>query len=509
MVLGSLFLLLPEKIQAQENRLLPTSDSAYEYIVRLQRRGYLLGLNPTALPYRRGDIRDALSRVDTTRLNSSERHWVNLLHRKLKPTKKPDYHGRIGYSFMLGSDVINSDRMDPVRPKGDAINFYWHGSVANAYLEAGPAVAELSLFHSRYYDQDPDGLDSALRLQARSEHSYVGWHQRWFSAYIGRWDLHWSTPEDVSTIVSDNARSRDQILLRIGGNRASITAVLGELDSATDGRYYTGRAADDSVQFGSTRRFHAAHRWDYRPTKKFMISFMESAIYSGTSSSISLKYLNPVNPFTFVVDNAPKNDDNNGFLAGLIWAQFKRLTLQGQFMIDDIRLQANTGPETITFALTGSAVYALPQADIKLTLETVTARAYNAPQTEGQYIYLNRGIATQFSDYVHTSLFAEFYMDRRVPGLRFGPQLDLLLQGERDMRQPFPLNSESIRNLLDGDVERTVRSSVKLTYQPTHWWWIAVDGGYNLNSDHDHRFVGLINAGIMLSLGKSIKLWDW
>jgi len=178
-------------------------------------------------------------------------------------------------------------------------------------------------------------------------------------------------------------------------------------------------------------------------------------------------------------------------------------------MIDDIRLQANTGPETITFALTGSAVYALPQADIKLTLETVTARAYNAPQTEGQYIYLNRGIATQFSDYVHTSLFAEFYMDRRVPGLRFGPQLDLLLQGERDMRQPFPLNSESIRNLLDGDVERTVRSSVKLTYQPTHWWWIAVDGGYNLNSDHDHRFVGLINAGIMLSLGKSIKLWDW
>lgn len=504
-----LFLLFPEKIQAQGNRLLPTSDFAYEYIVRLQRRGHLLDLNPTALPYRRGDIWNAISQIDTTQLNRSERHWISLLRRKLEPTEISDNHGRIGYSFMLGTDVINSDRIDTVRPEGNTVNFYWHGSVAGAYLEAGPAVAELSLFHSRYYDRDPDGLDSALRLRARSEHSYTGWHQRWFSAYVGRWDLHWSTPEDVSTIVSDNARSRDQILLRIGGDRASITAVLSELDSAIDGRYYTGRAADDSVKSGSIRRFHAAHRWDYRPSRKFMISFMESAIYSGPSSSISLKYLNPVNPFTFVVDNAPKNDDNNGLLAGLIWAQFKRLTLQGQFMIDDIRLQANTGPETITFALTGSAVYALPRADLKLTWETVTSRAYNAPQIEGQYIHLNRGIATQFSDYVHTSLSLEFYMDQQAPGLRFGPKLDLLFQGERDMRQPFPANSESIRNLLDGNVARTIRSSMKFTYQPMHWWWIAADGGYNFNRDQSDRFIGIIHAGIMLTLDKSIKLWDW
>ncbi len=495
-------------VQAQGTRLLPTRDSAYEYIVRLQQRGHLLDLNPTSLPYQRGEVWDALVQIDTTRLSSAEVHWVNLLREKLQPAASSEDGGGAGFAFMPGGDVINSERLDVVRPIGDVPNVYWHGTVSG-YLEAGPAVAEMSFLHSQYYDRDPDGLDAVLRLRVRSEHSYAGWSRRWVSAYLGRWDIHWGTPGDASTILSDNARSRDQIFFRIGGRRASITAVLSELDSATDGRYYTGRAADDSVKFGSVRRFHAAHRWDYRPTRTFMISFMESAIYTGSASSISLKYLNPVNPFAFVVDNAPKNDDNNGFLAGLIWAQIKRLTLQGQFMIDDIRLQSNTGPETVTFALTGSAVYALPAADLKLTLETVTSRAYNAPQVSGQYIYLNRGLATQFSDYVHASLSAEFYMDHRIPGLRLGPKIDVLLQGERDMRQVFPPGSESIRNLLDGDTARTVRGSLRFTYQPGHWWWIAADGGYNINRDRANQFIGLVSGGVMFTIDRSFKLWDW
>ena len=506
--LCGLFVFHPSKVLAQGNRLLSTGDTAYEYIVRLQRRGHLLDLNPTSLPYRRGAIWDALSQIDTTSLGNSELHWVNLLRAKLQPVDKSDKSVAVGYTFMFGADLINSKRMDVLRPTGDETKFYWHGAVFTGYLEAGPTVAELFAFHSRYYDEDPDGLDSALRLKARSEHSYVGWSRRWFSAYVGRWDLHWSTLGDVSTILSNNARSRDQLYLQIGGNRASVTAILGELDSAIDGRYYTGRAADDSVRFGSTRRFHAAHRWDYRPSKKFMISFMESAIYSGASSSLSLKYLNPVHPFTLVVDNAPKNDDNNGFLAGMIWAQLQRFTLQGQFMIDDIRLQSNTGPESITFGLTGSLVYALPRADLKMTLEMISSRAYNAPQTEGQYIHLRRGLATQFSDYVHASGSAEFYLDDRIPGLRFGPKLDVLYQGERDMRQPFPLNSDPVRNLLDGTVERTTRGSFQVTYQPKHWWWISADGGYNFNRNQSNQFIGLFHAGIMLTLDSAIKLWD-
>ncbi len=488
---------------------MPTHDTAYEYIVRLQHRGFLLDLNPTSLPYTRGEILDALAQIDSTRLRQFEHHWIKLLRQKLGAKDRADDSAIIGYSFSAEADVINSERRDVLRPIGDQPHFYWNGSALNGYVEAGPAVVDFSILHSNYYDQDPDGIDTALRLLARSEHSYVGVNQRWVSAYIGRWDVHWGVHNEAATIISNNARSRDQIFLRLGGRRLSVTAILSELDSATDGRYFTGRAEDDSVKFVSVRRFHAAHRWDFRPTRKFMISFLESAIYSGAASSLSLKYLNPVNPFTFVVDNVPKNDDNNGFLAGQLWAQYRNVTIQGQLMIDDIRLQSNTGPETITFALTGSAVYAYRNIDLKMTLETVTSRAYNAPQTEGQYIFLNRGIATQFSDYVHSSVSAEVYMDHRVRGLRFRPKIDLLYQGERDMRQPFPIKSEAIRNLLDGDVGRTIRGSLSVMYQPVHWWWIGVDGGYNVNRGDDNQFIGVINAGVMLTLDTSTDLWDW
>ncbi|MYH07529.1 MAG: hypothetical protein F4146_03025, partial [Rhodothermaceae bacterium] len=65
-------ILLPILVQAQGNRLLPVNDYAYEYIVRLQRRGHLLELNPTSLPYRRGDVWDALSRLETAAVGGSE-----------------------------------------------------------------------------------------------------------------------------------------------------------------------------------------------------------------------------------------------------------------------------------------------------------------------------------------------------------------------------------------------------------------------------------------------------
>ena len=505
--------LVPVTGFAQDDRLIPTGDYAYEYIVRLQRRGHLLELNPTAIPYRRGDVWAALDNIDSNRLEPAEQHWIGLLRRSLKPATSTQGKAAVGYTFLAAANTTNSDRIDPLRPHGDVVNFYWYGTWAAAYIDAGPVVGEMGLYHNRFYENDPDGLDVALRLWARSEHTYVGYHSRWWSAYLGRWDVHWGVPRETATVVSDNARSRDQLMLRLGGDRLSITGLLGELDSATDGRYFTGRAEDDSVRLGNTRRFMAAHRWDYRPTKRFMVSFMEAAVYSGASSSFSPKYFNPLHPFTFVVDNTPKNDENNGMLAGLLWAQWKRLTLHGQLLVDDIRLQANTGPETITYAIAGTAALALSSADLVVSLDAVTSRAYNAPQPEGRYTYLNRGLATQFSDYVQAGLSAEFYLDQWAPGLRIGPSIDLLWQGERDIRQPFPSNNERPRNILDGSVERTARGAVQAAWQPMHWWWISLDAGINTSQKDGNgrrtRFVGLISAGVRLTLDGTIDLWNW
>ncbi len=488
----------------QQNRLLHMHDPAYEYLVRLQRRGHLLELNPTAVPYRHGAVAQALAKVDTTRLSPSERHWLHLVAYAVRQVSAEGHEAAVGYTFYAKASLINSDRKDLLRPLGDTLNLFLEGTSASGWAEFGQFVAEFGIWHSRYYEYDPDGLDVALRLYARSENTYVGYHRKWLSAYAGRWNLHWSIPGDAATILSNNPRSQDQLFLRLGGERLSVTSVLSELDSATDGRYFTGRAGDDSVRVGSTRRYFAAHRWDFRPGRRFMISFLESAIYSGPSSSLSLKYLNPMHVFSFVVDNRPKNEENNGFLAGLVWAQVSKLTIHGQLLVDDINLQG-IGNESLTLALVGSAVYALPAFDVGMSLEAISSRAYNAPQPEGRYIYLQRGLATQFSDYVSSALWVDIYMDRFTPGLRLQPRVTVLYQGERDMRQPFPSNDEVLDNILDGDVSKTLRTALEVVYQPVPWAWARAEGGFN-RMEGDTRFAGSLTFGLRFTLQTALSL---
>ena len=508
-VLVAMLLLPGLAARAQENRLLPASDWAYDYIVRLQQRGHLLELNPTAVPYRHGDVWAALEQVDRSSLAAPERHWVRLLERAVAPEEGT----AVGYTFEAAARLVNSDRLDLVRPLGDSLRFFWYGTPATVYLDTESFVAEFGLRQDRYYDDDPDGLDTALRLLARSDHTYVGYHSRLVSVYGGRWNQHWGVPGEEGTLLSDNPRSQDQLAFRLGKGRLAIRAVLGELDSITSQGDFTGRAGDDTVRVETRRRYLAAHRWDYRPSRRLLISFMESVLYSGANAGLSLKYLTPVHPFAFVVDNSPKNEENNGFVAGLLWAQLGRLTVHGQLTVDDIRLQRGTGNESVTFGFTGSMAYALRMVDLKATLTAITARTYNAPQPEGKYLYLKRGLATQFSDYVAGSAGVDIYLDHVLPGLRLAPRMDVLWQGARDIRQPFPSNDAVLDNILDGTVQRTVRGSLRVAYQPVAWWWLRMDGGVNSIRNADNvrsaeysRFVGLVSSGLRLKIDYPVRL---
>ncbi len=501
--LGLTLLLVPNAV-GQQHRLLDVRDPAYEYIVRLQRRGHLLELNPTATPYRHGSVARALAKVDTTHLGTTERHWLHLIRYAVRQTQAGSHRAAIGYAPEARLSLVNSDRKNLVRPLGDTLNAFYDVTLLSGWAEFGPAVAEGGVRHSRTYEDDPDGLDVALRLYGRSEPAYVGLHHRWLSVYLGRWNHHWGVHGEAATILSDNARSQDQLFLQLGGSTLSVTAILSELDSATDGRYFTGRAADDTVRAATTRRYLAAHRWDYRPSQRFAISLMESAIYSGPSSGLSLKYLNPMHAFAFVVDNSPKNDENNGFLAGMLWAQAGGVTVHGQLMIDDFNVQG-IGNESVTFALAGTAVYALRAADVGVSLEAVSARAYNAPQVEGRYLYLQRGLATQFSDYVQAALWADLYLDRVTPGLRMQPRLTMLHQGERDIRQPFPSNDELLDNILSGNVVRTMRAALHVAYHPLPWLFAGAEGGVN-RTGGETRLAGSVMVGLRFSLQTSLSL---
>jgi hypothetical protein len=242
-----------------------------------------------------------------------------------------------------------------------------------------------------------------------------------------------------------------------------------------DGRF-TGTAGADSVE-ASVRRFISAHRFDWRPSRHFALSIMESTIYSGRNSGFSLKFLNPLIFHAFAVDGRPKNEENNGLLAGLLWAQAGGWTLQGQLMLDDVDLM-NVSNEPPAVALSGSLVYAgLGSTDLGAALTAVATRTYNTHQPEGRYTHLLRGIGAPYNDYVHASAYTTFYLGSDELDVSLTPRLDALYQGAADIHMPYPAAADAADFILDGTVERIIRPALQMRLQRGRIWWFRVDGG--------------------------------
>lgn len=500
---------------AQSQRLLPPGDWTYTYIERLQRRGHLLALHPTALPYAEGEVRAALDALPVDALSATERRWADLLTRRLAPGQEE--RAVYGATFEAGLDALDSDRRDVLRAAdlgtarlalGD-VRLFPNGGV-QGFLENGRFVADLGVRFDMYYQDDPDGLDAANRISSRSE-GYLAYNGRFASAFLGRMENHWARPGDDALLVSDNPAPYDRLYLRLGGERFALRSLLGELDSITaDGRY-TGSAGADSVR-GSERRYLAAHRFDWRPSRHVALSFMEANLFSGPSAGASLRFLNPLQLHVLLTDEPPKNDENNGLLAGMLWVHRRNVTLSGQLLVDDVDLLSETG-EPASVALSGSLLYGgiTETLDAGLRLTLVAARSYNTHQPEGRYLYLRRGLATAFSDYVEASAFADLYADAWLPGLIVTPEVTYLAQGERTFNEPYPHGDVPL--ILDGRVAHTTRVGARLFYQPAPRLWFRLDLGVNHLVHADHRagvratrFAGLAAFGLRLSTADFLPL---
>jgi hypothetical protein len=518
LALLALALLAPLAGAAQDHRLLPADDPAYRWVERLQRRGHLLGLNPTVAPYTEGEVRDALGRLG--RLSPAEKRWARRLRQRLRPHVEAGRRAAFVAEVAGGAVASTNDRLDVLRyVEGgspvvgtDAVGVY-PAATLGAALEAGPLVAQLGARFDTYYEDDPDGLDVANKsVFLRNEGSYVGAVGRYGEVRLGRVARRWAGPAEDALFVSDTPRPYDALAVRVGGGQIAVRSFLAELDAADlDGRF-TGRTGDRSRE-PSLRRYLAAHRIDWRPSRKVVVTGLESMMISGNGASAPLAALLPTAVYSFLNDGPPKNNEHNGLLGGHLWFQVGRTTVSGQVLFDDFDLFF--GAEPASAAISGSVVQAgvADWADAGFALTAVTARTYNTGLPEQGYVYALRGIGLPFSDYVHARAFADLYLDGLVPGLSVRPEGHALWQGEADFREPFPDNAVPL--ILVGDAERVLRAGAVLHLQPSPWWFARADLGVNWSENDGFergadavRFVGIVEAGARVRLGASAAL-DW
>ena len=510
-----LFALSALAAAAQPARTLPVEDPAYDAIERLQRRGLLLELHPTALPYTEAEVSAALAALDGAELGRQSAEWVRLLRRRL-PVAVPG-PGELGVRADLGvaphaSTSARMDALRPVRGVGDSPSFpigegaFWTQADLRVAIGAGPVVAQLGVLHSLYANDDPDGLDVVNRAMMRNEEAYVAYRGGLVDVALGRIGTHWGTAGHDALVLSANPRVFDAVHLRFGTPRLAVRSVLGQLDSARpDGTFRDEigqRPGDRPNDEPRVDRFVAAHRFDWRPSRRVALSIVESAVYSGANADLSLGYLLPTQVFSFLVDNTPKNVENNGLAAGILWAQWRAWTLHGQLLVDDFDFVRGTEP--VSAAVTGSLVRAdvLPGLDVEAEATAVSARAYNAPQREGLYTYALRGLGTEFSDYVRLGLRADWYP---VRGATISPRVQALWQGARSIELPYPTNEEA-GAILTGDVTRTLRLGLDLAYQADPRWWVRADIGVNASDDPFAEGAhGTVTVGARLGVAGSVR----
>ncbi|MBO6576354.1 MAG: hypothetical protein JJ896_16705 [Rhodothermales bacterium] len=471
----------------QASLFIPLDDPVYEDIRLAQTLGLLHELHPDRLPYTALEVRRAATGGDHP-----------LVQAVLHALPRSASEAGTGYTGRMGLRAASHRRLDPARPLEDA-ELYPYLESGLHYLD-GRLVARAAFRADAYWDRDPDGLDSVLRAFMRNDQSYVGLAGDRASLHLGRIATHWGLPGGSGLLVSENARSFDALQFRLGNDTWTLTSMLGELDSMTGDGRFTGTAGDDSVRTGSDRRWMSAHRLDWTPSPRFTLSILEAALFSGPNAGLSLKYLNPTQFLVLAVDNRPKNEENNALLGVMITARPDAWLLHAQLMVDDVDLFF--GDEPASFAAAVVAEHRVrPRLVMRAHAEAVASRTYNTFQPEGRWLYLQRGIATQFSDYVQTRLGAEF--SNAAFNLHIEPYLQGIWQGERDIRQPFRFD-DTFATLLVGTVERSLRAAVRVRARRDRGYLI-LDAGFNRISN-DRHISGALRTQPVITFGSG---WRW
>ena len=526
----------------QDSRVLSLYDrQSYEYIKQLQDRGHLLELHPTDMPYRYDELHEALDGVTEYEFSGVQAQWIRHLRDRigLNASEKPVLDLR-GGSYLQAN---NSERDHMYRPSAD-IAYVW------PMIELAPGIRYQGWVvqaHARfeyYEDRNIDGLDAVNRFWVRNEETYAGFSNEFLEVYGGRVLNHWGVYGQSSGLLSDHSVSYDQVKINVGTKHLQLSSVMGYLDNLKSDDVFNGDTRWDPL---SVKRYLFAKRLDWRPREHLMFSYRESLIFSGWDAVPQPKYMLPGYIGFFQADNAPQNDFIN-YLTGIaFWGQFgggrvhgdgfaksgaksqsssqNILTLHTEVIIDDIIFfrERRGIDERSNFNVFFNAAYALSQRPLTLQLnaEMVSSQSYNTDQAQGRYLYLGRGIATQFNDYVFGEFRTQLFLDGKLQGLRVSPYLGGLLQGEQVIDKEFigspltqkdkdPDELEPVPNfVLSGVVQETFRAGVEwVYYSPAErgWkkgWWLRGDVGLNVmrnlgnvEGNDQTRPVGMIELGV-------------
>ena len=230
---------------------------------------------------------------------------------------------------------------------------YLNNRNANRYRASGSVYVNYPhvIFYNRTtidqdYKYDPnyagDLSESAHWLYGRVNDAYGRFYMDHFNFFIGRTHRNWGPPDSYSLMLSNYAYSYDHVFASYQNKFLKFSLIFTRLENLPAWGQNDPNNLDSLTFYPKASKFLAGHRLDLNFSKNFQVALTEMATYGGPNRDFDLSFVNPMTLYYGLQRNDQKLNDGNWSL-DVFYKPKPKITLYGQFMIDDIIVNNEPG----------------------------------------------------------------------------------------------------------------------------------------------------------------------
>lgn len=355
----SLVLAIWQKVIAID---VPTRDPVYDFLLRMEARGWLPQPLSEALPYSRQEVwnylkvleecRDKLNGLERTQLDE---YWSRFADSTGVQAEGDHANGlqffRNGHDlaelrgkdWALAGNPVFQARQEFHRFSSDstgkmsvwASGFDLRGSLkrfsfsvraTDAHVRGDVWLADHTHFPYRY-DVRPSGFDYD---EADAEIAYQAPH---LQLLFGKTRNRWGSGRYNSLILSDQPTSYTQFRGKFNIGPVEITALQAKLQQRPPVIVHADTTAQGIARLQYAEKYLAAHRVQFDVSRRVQVGMYEAVVYG--ERGFDLDYLNPV---MFLRSAEHYADDRDNALMGfdLKWRPYPDVVAHGELLIDDV-----------------------------------------------------------------------------------------------------------------------------------------------------------------------------
>ncbi|MFZ0390782.1 MAG: capsule assembly Wzi family protein [Calditrichia bacterium] len=252
------------------------------------------------------------------------------------------------------------------------------------------------------YKYDPDYAgdlsESNHWLYGRVNEAYMQLHFKGFGLFLGRMKRNWGAPESYSLLLSAYPYSYDHLLFSWENSFLKLSVIAARLEDGP-AIEQLGSRSDSLVYHPLARKFLAGHRLDLHLRDNLQLGLTEMTTYGGPDRDFELAFLNPMT-FYYGLQRNDRQLNNGKWALDLLYKPVRRISVYGQFMIDDIIVNNDPGvddrgryPDRLAgFFSLRSGDLLLPGLNTDLSYVRIWNHTYQSRWTWENYHYRGLGL---------------------------------------------------------------------------------------------------------------------